>query len=630
MNPAQLLEATTGAHRGATSSLRQRPPRLKASTTLHAHQEAALAWMVGREAATSSLRGGVLADGPGLGKTLTTLSCLQLHPSADPTLIVVPHALLAQQWLGEMALHFEPNTWSALTYNPRKHEKLSFDASRPPPIVLVSLHDMGLEWHLFQSEQSERGRATSVLFHVRWQRIIVDEVQDILGAGTSLAASMVQALDAQVRLAKYLALPPFDAPAYWSHINPSNAAHVTSMQALLQDIVWRTPSTYAVETLQILPRQTELPVRVVHMSALEFAAYQPDYDRFTKEVAKRVRSMRGQQSLLPLASLRRMLSHPSTLKLCKGACHVALNTTTKDFDRLLDDLVRWRSDACIAALEACLHRALDCPSALAPIGYQLLRRHARLFRVPSGLELRLLWTMRELAARPTSVPCRHEVHKTVLALRSVHVPQFVWRKIFAEYLGGEDFTDQIARLVQQQTSPLHELVAALPPLVAATLCLPPTATDIANRLPTFLPAAWTTDSINATLADASQLRLSEAASRLGTYERWVDLHKPEVLGRSDWMAKAQDVYARAIRDFTSLVTFAQSVATRNWQHIGGAFLQAYGACDHGRRRMNRRAVLGREERWFRRDQALGQGRGAQGMADTCELCQLRNLADDAL
>ncbi|KDO22295.1 hypothetical protein SPRG_21089 [Saprolegnia parasitica CBS 223.65] len=600
MNLAQLLEATTGAHRGATSSLRQRPPRLKASTTLHAHQEAALAWMVGREAATSSLRGGVLADGPGLGKTLTTLSCLQLHPSTDPTLIVVPNALLAQQWLGEMALHFEPNTWSTLTYNPRKHEKLSFDASRPPPVVLVSLHDLGLEWHLFQSEQSERGRATSVLFHVRWQRIIVDEVQDILGAGTSLAASMVQALDAQVRwglsatplskpidmlgLAKYLALPPFDAPAYWSHINPSNAAHVASIQALLQDIVWRTPSTYAVETLQILPRQTELPVRVVHMSALEFAAYQPDYDRFTKEVAKRVRSMRGQQSPLPLAGLRRVLSHPSTLKLCKGACHVALNTTTKDFGRLLNDLVRWRSDACIAALETCLHRALDCPSALASTAYQLLRRHGSLFRVPSGLELRLLWTMRELAARPTSVPFRHEVHKTVLALRSVHVPQFVWRKIFAEYLGGEDFTDQIARLVQQQTSPLYDVVAALPPVVVATLCLPPTATDIANRLPSFITAAWTTDSFNATLADASQLRLSEAASRLGTYERWVDLHKPDALGRADWTAKAQDVYARAISDFGSLVTFAQSVATRNWKHIGGAFLQAEAcqllACGH--------------------------------------------------
>ncbi|EQC25131.1 hypothetical protein SDRG_16987 [Saprolegnia diclina VS20] len=296
MNPAQLLESTTGAHCGATTPLRQRPLRLKPSTTLHAHQEAALGWMVGREAGTSSLRGGVLADGPGLGKTLTTLSCLALHPSTDPTLIVVPNALLAQQWLGEMALHFEPDTWSTLTYNPRKHEKLSFDASRPPPVVLVSLHDMGLEWHLFQSEQSERGRATSVLFHVRWHRIVVDEVQDILGSGTSLAASMVQALDAHVRwglsatplskpidllgLAKYLALPPFDDPAYWTHIDPRNAAHAASIQSLLQDIVWRTPSTYAVETLQILPRQTELPVRVVHMSALEFAAYQPDYERF--------------------------------------------------------------------------------------------------------------------------------------------------------------------------------------------------------------------------------------------------------------------------------------------------------------------------------------------------------------
>ncbi|RHX99688.1 hypothetical protein DYB36_013650, partial [Aphanomyces astaci] len=239
---------------------------LSPSTHLHVHQQAAMAWMLDRETnGNEVLRGGILADGPGLGKTLTMLSVIQVRKSTQPTLVVVPNQIIAQQWLKDMSTHFAPSTWSASMFN----ASAPIDPSHR--IVIILMKDLTKEWHRRQSELSERGRSVSILYHVTWGRICVDEVQEILGK-SSLAAQMMHQLQSPIRwglsgtpvskvadiagVAHFLQLAPYDSSQWWRQQGP---AALLLIQPVLDQIVWRTSSGHVSHSLQ-LPTQTILPV----------------------------------------------------------------------------------------------------------------------------------------------------------------------------------------------------------------------------------------------------------------------------------------------------------------------------------------------------------------------------------
>ncbi len=97
-----LLSTVGGAHLAAGPTVYEKLREslcLSPSTELHGHQQAALAWMLNRESNEDGvLDGGILADGPGLGKTLTMLSVIQMHAFTRPSLVVVPNQIIAQQW----------------------------------------------------------------------------------------------------------------------------------------------------------------------------------------------------------------------------------------------------------------------------------------------------------------------------------------------------------------------------------------------------------------------------------------------------------------------------------------------------------------------------------------------------
>ena len=63
------------------------------STTLYGYQKQGVMWMLNQEARGF---GGILADDPGLGKTLQALSLVYSSPDDSSTLIVVPTSIIGQ------------------------------------------------------------------------------------------------------------------------------------------------------------------------------------------------------------------------------------------------------------------------------------------------------------------------------------------------------------------------------------------------------------------------------------------------------------------------------------------------------------------------------------------------------
>ncbi|OQS07888.1 snf2 histone linker PHD ring helicase [Thraustotheca clavata] len=648
MDITHLLETSSGAHSVQASNDVCHGLCLLETTKLHSHQVAALFWMAKREKSMAKLVGGVLADGPGLGKTLTTLSCMLLNQSNAPTLVVVPNALIVEQWLNEMILHFQPNTWKTLLYNPKKTRDIQEFVSDPhsSKIILVTLQDMTLEWHLFQSEQSERGKATSVLYHVKWHRIVVDEVQDILGPGTSMTATMIQSLHAEIRwglsatplskpidllgLGKFLMIPPLNTPEYWRQIDLENEEHVKTIQEILNDIVWRTPSQYVVDTLKLVPKQIQLPAQIVQMSAVEFASYYPEYKRFMKDIAKKVKKLKGQRQTISINALRRVLAHESIIKLCKGASHVGLISTmaSRDFDSMLLGLVQMRMDACNGAIENCIMKCIESNDpTLITRGYQLFCKLGP-FRIPWTLQLRLLSSIRHFAYGDKRIGLRHQIHRTVLAI-SDKLPRILWEKIFNEYL-YEDFSQQIDMILNTQRDAIQRNIMTDYNILRQdhgeiNLQLG----NFGTQLNQHLHEIYNTPAYYEIYYEASTVRINEAKRRFGTYERWAALHKAHS-SNSSFQTTMENVYTQATSTFQVFNTFLDEISTQDWTTNSQGLLEAFDACDHGRRRMNIQQVLGREERWRVRDAANAQGRGAEVVDEGCFLCRFRSVIEVAL
>ncbi|KAF0712803.1 Aste57867_4669 [Aphanomyces stellatus] len=627
---------------------------LSRETELHDHQQVALLWMAAREGSTAhGLQGGILADGPGLGKTLTMLSCIQLHASTAPTLVVVPNQIIAQQWLKDMSTHFKPHTWTACIFspsepmNPRCH------------IVLILMKDLTKEWsvvfplgshlsdlsrHRRQSELSERGRSVSVLYHVSWRRICVDEVQEILGK-SSLAAQMIQQLEAPIRwglsgtpvskvvdiagVAQFLQLAPYDSSHWW---RKHGDVALSLVQPVLDDIVWRTPSHHVTQSLQ-LPGQTILPTTYVSMTAIEFAAYRPQFEKYIKDVRKRIANFEDNERPIAMNELRQVLNHPAVLGLCKGASHVSFLTKAKAISAdFVANMTTRQREQCSSALSQWLESAISHAGDL-ETAYITWCEHFVEIPVPWLVQLKVFSALAEFATAGP-IKYRHQVHRAVLDSRDMRLPAILWQRVF-EFL-HEDFSSQQLRLAHDHQAPLKAAFDAMSASFWADH-----GTESLDGFQNEVEASYHLEyrlprpAMQELLSEFMSMRLSEAKSRVGIFERptlWHYLRnkRSSNVDAAEIRLVTTDLLAQYIEQFSASLKNLYDLMHADWSAVLPRVLEAYGRCNHATRRMDRTLVVGREDRWQRRDAQHSQGRGQLALGPRCVVCSLRNRIDMAM
>ena len=194
------------------SQMAAQPPALQVPC-LFPYQSAALAWMIKRESARNEPRGGVLADEPGMGKTVQLLAlCLARRPPAnrppppaargaasgtavaDPgqatavaaampiaaetmatsNVLVVAPLILVQQWAREI------RTKVGLPMRVCVHH----GAGRMKTASALAAHDFVVT--SYETLRSEHGGGGPLL-QVRWFRLILDEAHVIRNASSALS-----------------------------------------------------------------------------------------------------------------------------------------------------------------------------------------------------------------------------------------------------------------------------------------------------------------------------------------------------------------------------------------------------------------------------------------------------------
>ena len=122
----------------------------------------------------ANIRGGILADAMGLGKSLSLLSLLALDwtyhqkdcAKVGPTLLVVQPSLV-RTWEQQIRTHLRPQSLRYWTYcGPKRSEGAS--AMHNHDIVITTYDLVAIEWR-------DLDKGPKPLFSINWHRIVLDE-----------------------------------------------------------------------------------------------------------------------------------------------------------------------------------------------------------------------------------------------------------------------------------------------------------------------------------------------------------------------------------------------------------------------------------------------------------------------
>ena len=178
-------------------------------TSLMFHQQQALYWMMKQED-KSAIRGGILADDMGVGKTVETIALLCARP-VPSTLIVCPMTLL-HHWKSEIERHTEPGVFRVGLYY-GTHRPKTLEEMKSYNVMITSYGTLSSDYSkirktlgieddsvLMDGAVGALGLKGNLLYSLRWRRIVLDEAQYIKNRYSS-AFHACHALPGNYRLA---------------------------------------------------------------------------------------------------------------------------------------------------------------------------------------------------------------------------------------------------------------------------------------------------------------------------------------------------------------------------------------------------------------------------------------------
>ncbi len=146
--------------------------------TLFPHQEEGLRWMIQKE--LSPLKGGLLCDDPGLGKTIQILSLIKERTNEhhnEHNLIICPLALI-KQWKDASSTMF-PEKKIHIHYEHNKITNTQDFYTINPFITITTFNNV---W-----KSHNKQFVKTILHHIQWTRIITDEAQTIKNIKSKVA-----------------------------------------------------------------------------------------------------------------------------------------------------------------------------------------------------------------------------------------------------------------------------------------------------------------------------------------------------------------------------------------------------------------------------------------------------------
>ncbi|KAI0200039.1 P-loop containing nucleoside triphosphate hydrolase protein [Astrocystis sublimbata] len=238
-----------------------------------------------------ALRGGILADEMGIGKTVQAIACMVANPPGKAvrrnhqgaTLIVVPNQGLVEQWHQELLRHANFSEDDVVKYTGGM-KRLSITAFQ---VVLATYSQMEREFRL-QSSGSKKD--SGALFSAEFYRIILDEGDSIRNRKGSTSRACCQ-LRAQLRWIlsgtplRNECLPYFD----FFGIDPTEEyeqfnGSADRMMQILAHIMYRRESTQ-----DFLGRKIcQLPEHIVEDKVLRLTDEEMTVARFLEEVMLRI------------------------------------------------------------------------------------------------------------------------------------------------------------------------------------------------------------------------------------------------------------------------------------------------------------------------------------------------------
>lgn len=413
----------------------------------------------------TSMRGGILADDMGLGKTITVISLIAATldrgmyaramglfgpgapgmPAIGPagsgptqtrtdtgiprikshaTLIVCPLSTV-QNWEEQFENHVHRDALQVYVYHGgQRVTDPSFLAKHD--VVITTYNLLGTEYSKeTKSRDSQTGlsRCPSVLQHVDWFRVVLDEAHIIKEVNTvqSKAASALTAerrwcltgtpiqnkLDDLYALIKFLRMHPFDEKVQWTHyiskpIKAANPIGITRLQTLMKVITLRRTKSQMVDGQPLL----DLPTRTDHKRVLELSMNERQLYQRMESRAKQTVDQIVQENKI-MKSYAHILQ--AILKLRQICAHYALvknlgddMDTTGEFNlakaseilTLLQDSGNDQCNHCFNSstptpiVTRCEHIFCpDCVKKLNPVTFMLIQRSNANVSVTPGLQI---------------------------------------------------------------------------------------------------------------------------------------------------------------------------------------------------------------------------------------------------